>query len=69
MPRHGPPVFEYVLSDSTPSEGWGTYAGKQWYFYARWNGWEFAMNDAGMSDPMAALDVHRTAAAARFPRS
>ena len=62
MPRYGHPVFEHLLSDFTPSEAWGTYAGKQWYFYARWNGWAFAMNDAGMSDPGAVLDVQRTAA-------
>jgi len=58
--RHGQLVFESLVTEFTPSEAWGTYGGKQWYFYARWNRWEFAMNDIGMTDPMAVLEVHKT---------
>lgn len=59
MLQHGQPKFEYLESDATPSEAGGTYGRKQFYFYARFNCWEFAANDIGLSDPCSMLDIHR----------
>jgi hypothetical protein len=60
MPRHGEPVFGVLVPDFVPSEAGGTYVGKQFYFYARFNWWGFAMNDIGLTDPVIMLDIHET---------
>ncbi len=65
MPRSHSLTYDYLLAGSTPSEAEGKYAGKQFYFYARFNYWQFAMNDIGLCSPMLALQVNDTIPSAR----
>jgi hypothetical protein len=60
MPLHGEPTIEYLVPEFVPSEAQGTYAGKQFYFYARFNWWGFAMSDVGRTDPAIMLDIYET---------
>lgn len=53
-------TYEFLWSDSTPSEAAGAFRDMSFYFYARWNHWEFAMLQAGRTDPCVMADIAKT---------
>lgn len=58
-------TVDFLMTDATPSQAWGSYRGWQFFFYARHNYWSFAISLEPQVNPEWLLDVADTAPEAR----
>lgn len=58
-------TLDFLMTDDTPSQAWGSYVGYKFFFYARYNYWSFAISRDPQVSPEWLLDVDDTAPEAR----
>lgn len=54
-------TLDIFMASGTPSQAWGSYLGCQFFFYARYNYWSFAISLDPHVDPALLTEVEDTA--------